>query len=84
MTIGRQGSNTVTIADKDYLLAGGDKTHLVPEAQEATSGRPALPLWRFESVEMWHEFYDLDQLQEPRKMATKRAFVDGERTTPDR
>lgn len=66
MSADKHGLNTITIADKEYLLAGGDKAHLVAEASDATAARAALLPWRFERDAPWQQAYELLDLQTAR------------------
>jgi len=42
MTEHLHGVNTISIAGEPFLLAGGEASHLVAEAQDTEAGRPAV------------------------------------------
>lgn len=66
MNKGKHGANAITIAETEYLLAGGNETHLVAETSDAGQGRPAISSHRFEAKEAWQSAYAIEELQEPR------------------
>lgn len=59
------GVNTITIADEPFLLAAGDASHLVAEAEDTEAGRPAVEPSRWELVEAWQASYDHSELERP-------------------
>lgn len=66
MTEHLHGVNTITIAGEPYLLAGGDASHLVAEAENTKAGRPAIDPSHWELLQDWQASYDRSELESPR------------------
>lgn len=60
------GVNTITIAGEPFLLATGNVSHLVAEAEDTEAARPAVDPSRWEHVEQWQASYDRSELEAPR------------------
>lgn len=57
--------NELRIGESTFLLAGGDKTHLVALVAGADAGRPAVSLERFDADGIWQNYYDPEALLAP-------------------
>ena len=57
------GTNEMLVDGSRYLLAGGDKTHLVASGVDGEELRSAVDGWRCESVGEWQQSHDLAALR---------------------
>lgn len=55
--------DTMTIVGEQFLLAGCDTSHLVAEAEDTETGRPAVEPWRWDVVAEWQASYDRAELE---------------------
>lgn len=60
------GVNAIPIGDESYLLAGGEASHLVAEARDDETARPAVETWHWNTAEEWQSAYSRAELEEPR------------------
>jgi len=57
------GTNEMLVDGSRFLLAGGDKTHVVASGSEGDELRPAVDGWRCDSVSDWQQSYALESLK---------------------